>query len=459
MMRTMTLLLYYFRWQRTMFWTTVIGVAATVLGLGLLMLSRAAWGLVAFGAVLAIGFPAAFAGFAFRQLISNRRFALVPDLRRTAALALLLMALLASGAMVIFASIFSQESLGPGDLLRFALFAFSAASASLLISQWLVTRSFGLIGFAVLPIVALRLAVLGGPPATVLLGTPGRLAALSIAGWVWLLVAAKRPTLPRPVAAPRWAGGASTATRQDGSGNYQWSPHWGSGRTPAGTLMRGMPDGWGNRLIAIFIALLSFPVTAWLVMLLIGVPAGDAERNPFNARFFLFVSLLGFATMTSIAMAEWPAGLRRVWLRVGGDRSAAWRAMERMLLGDLLAAALAATVVALVFGLFSNIGPAFLALYVAGCLVAAWVLANIGFWTRAAGWHRLVHAFFFFGLALPCFGVGLYATRNDAPELAFWLVSALAALAIGFRALARRAVLRIDWCAVQPARPVRSPFA
>jgi hypothetical protein len=448
MRRVFATLLYYFCWQRILAWTTGIGLALVVVG-GLIP-PRFGFLPVGFGSVLFAGFPIVFAGIAFREVISNQRFAMVPEFRSYAAAGLLLLALLGSGMTLVFANAIWADIMIV-EPLRVVLFAFFAISAFLLMSQWLVIYSLGLIGFVLLPLVALRLWMFSGPLAGTVLAEPWLLATLAALGWVWLIVATRRRSVPRPLAAPAWENGR-VPDLQGSRGHNQWLPRWGSPASALGTVLRAMPDGVGNRTAFFLMAMLMFPVAMWLVLYLLGAPLADSQRGPFGMGFFLVWSLFGLTTQASAVNREWPARLRYLWLRASGDRAAGWQLLERSLATDLLIVAGLATVMALLFGLISAVDSRYLGLYVAGCVVVTAFASYVGFWTRAANWHALVDAFFWVFIGLTCFGIVAFANGGEKLVRLNWILAVMGALTVVARGLAKRRLALVDWCATRPAQ-------
>jgi hypothetical protein len=190
----------------------------------------------------------------------------------------------------------------------------------------------------------------------------------------------------------------------------------------------------------------------WLFIFLIGAPLSGDGRNPFSAEMFLAFSLIAIVTLSEFTFGEWPARLRFLWLRVGGNRRDGWQRMESALLQDLVILGTTAAVVAILVGLFSSIDNQNLLLYVAGSVVWAVLGAYLSFWMRAANRHKLVHMLISVAMIFLSFAAILYFWDSELPIRIFWVLPILMAFAVLFRALAKRRVLTIDWCAVRPTR-------
>jgi hypothetical protein len=325
----------------------------------------------------------------------------------------------------------------------------------MLLSQWLVIYALGLIGFVVLPLIGLRLFNSDSLVKTFALDAPWLLAAIAVLGWVWLIIAMRRGSVPKPVAPPVWGQNTAPDSGSE-SGQILWLPQWGRPASAVGTFLRGMPDGNANRVASLLMATLAFPVAIWLVLFLIGAPPpGNSQQQGFGIGFFLLWSVFGVTMQSSAINREWPARLRYLWLRAGIDRRAGWQLIERSLLSDMLIIAIIAASIALLFALFSSFEAMYLGLYVVGCVMITAMTTYVGFWTRAANWNELVQGLLMISPILLFFvSLGFFRNR-DAPEALFWLIPILGLLTVLFRTLAKRRMARIDWCAVRPTRLTR----
>jgi hypothetical protein len=452
MKRTFRILLYYFSWQRTMTWTS--GIGAAILLLALIVPTGWRFSVMLFGSVLALAFPCMFAGIAYRQLISNRRFVLVPELRTAGAAALLAFALISS-LMVAVIAVAGRDSMPqdfPLDTRSLTLLAFSLISAYLLLSQWLVVYSLGFIGLFLLPLLALRITIAEDSLSNGLVASPWLMAALAMLGWLWLFVAARAGTLPRSLGAMRWEMGTST---DPSSGTRQWQPSFGPLATAAGTLLRGVRDGWQNRLISTMLALLTFPLAMMVVLWLIGAPMRGGQQDVFQATFFLVWSLVGAALQAELVYREWPARLRLLWLRQAGDRADAWRFVERKLLADVLMIGAVATVIAIAFSFLVAIQLRYLALYVAGCITLPLLGSYFGMLARLLRWHQLIDTLFVVFVVLFLMGNVAFMRAGNSLDKIYWLLPLVLAAIFAVRWLARRKLLKVDWCAVRPVQLLR----
>lgn len=449
MTHALTCCLYYFRCQRIMSWITAIGLILMLSSV--LLQARTSIVVLALGATMAFGFPTMVAGIVFRQLIGNLRFIMVPGFRRAAAGGLFLLVIASTGmTLVVTEAIrsWSPDSVTFSDITIAAL-TFSLISGYVLMSQWLLIYSLGLFALIALPLIVLRASLVDSSILASLTGDFWLLFALALTGWIWLFVTMRGGERPSPVA----TFGSEIGSSGDPNNRPGWRPQFGPVATAAGTLVRGYRDGWQNRLTGILITVLAMPAGLLVVLWLLGQPL-DGRRSA--AGFFLTWSLFGAAAQVPLSIREWPARLRFLWLRQAGDRRAAWQHLERALVRDIAIIAVVSVFVAMSFWILSEIDRTYLLLYVAGCVLLTAVTSYFGFLSRASGWPTGLDVFFgLFAVAL-CF-VPLLLLEDDIANSAYeWLIpSALVALAV-IRMLARRAVLKIDWCVARPVRPARA---
>lgn len=457
MSRLLAVFWYYFSWQRTMARVTIGGLAMIVAGIALerASLSPLSVGLRAFligtGSMLAVVFPVLLAGLAFRHVVARRRFTLLPRYRAFAVMGLMLLALAASGMAFVFVYYMPTTS-NIEDPLAFGLLAFSAISAYLLISQWLIVHPLGLMFFAFVPLVAIRLGVWGNPVLAAELQDPWPFAALALCGWAWFFVAVRKRARLRGLAMPSWGGEVGYAAQ----GNGGWWPQIDPPATSAGTLLRGAGDGWLSRIATELMFVLAFPATLMIVFYVMGMPLSAPEPDPrpiwLAASVFLFLSFYGVSMSSSMVFAEWPARLRYIWLRIAGDRGACWRFLERALFAEAVIVGGITTLVAAAYLVFTEFPSYLLLLYVGGSIVVMFAASYFGFWVRISGRSIVLDVIFLAALVLLVPGVVAFLRSSDSPGGVLWLVPAFGLIGFGFRALARRGFSKMDWCAVRPAR-------
>lgn len=453
MLRLLRTLYCYFAWQAMMRWTTLAGIVLFVLGLSLVP-SRLTppWVTMScfvLGASFALGVPAFIAPFCYRTLISNRRLVIVPNMRRFAAASLLLLAIIVAVTSAAVAHRFALD--GPMQW-HVALFAFAMVSTYFLLSQWLVTRTWGVLAFAFGFLLFPRtVVVIDQSGVTSLAPIVGFVAAVSL-GWVWLLLASISRGAPKPFAT---FARVSMADLNESSARYLWVPQFGAVRSAGGTLMRGMRDGWPNRIVLALVSLLALPGTLFALLFLVGAPPNPNASGSL-APFFLYISIYGLLVQSIMLFSEWPARLRPLWLRIAGNRQAGWNLMERTLFEDTLLIAVISGTVAFAFLTVTSVSAMALVLYVAGCMLVTLLSAYCGFWLRAVGWNRFAQVLFVVGLTIVASVTLIFYLRSGVePEIIARLCVTVAVGTMGFRWIARRRVMRIDWCNVRPMRAIR----
>jgi hypothetical protein len=126
--------------------------------------------------------------------------------------------------------------------------------------------------------------------------------------------------------------------------------------------------------------------------------------------------------------------------------------MERALLKDIvLIGGMAATLAVFVW-LLASTEVRYLLLYVAASVAWAALASYLSFWIRAGNKPRLVHILITLTIIFSCFASVLYLRDSETPHRIFWVLPMLIVLALLFRALGKRRMLTIDWCAVRPSR-------
>jgi hypothetical protein len=448
MMRLLTCFAYYFRGQRILPW--ICGSGAILIALAIFVSGRAAAPLLALGIVFFAGFPILVGGLAFRQLIGNRRVAMVPDMRYFATGALFLLAV-CGAALTGFAA----SSVVPGpSALHVSLLAFAAISLYLVVSQWVFSHRAGALAFILLPFIVLSLGIDNVPIVWEALLVPWAWVALAGLAWLWLAIAVAATALPRKLLVTGSAGSAWGGDAQGRGYSPSLGGPTGDARTgtSAGTLMRGRPDGWRDRWSGTLMIVLLLPVVMSAVFTLMGVPFRSPETRQFGGEFFLLASFFGTCVFPAMIFAEWPIRLRLLWLRVAGDRAGLWRRLERGLWQELLLITANATVIAAAFLVWSDVQRELIWLYVSGAAMFSLTGSYLGFLTRTSGWHSSVQGLLqaFVMLAFLIGSASLW--DSDDPLAVFWLLPLLAILALIFRTLARARFLRMDWCAVRPQR-------
>ena len=445
MTRLLVCFAYFFRGVRILPW--VSGVGLFMIAFEVFMPGNAAGTLVSFGAILFAGFPTLLGGPFYRQLIGNRRMALVPGLRYFATAALFLLAL-CGAALAAFAATQLEPRYDPW---RVGQLAFALISLYLLVSQWLVARPATMIGFVLLPWIAFGLVFSDRNVATESLLVPWAWLSIAGLGWLWLAIAVSRHALAHRWLARRIPG---TAAVSETPGFWQSPDAWldpSSFATAAGTLMRGRGDSWRNRLNGALVMVLLLPAAMSGLVLMLAILGEDTEDPRFGG-IFLGTSFLVVCVLPKALFGEWPARLRLLWLRVAGDRPELWRRTERTLLQEV---ALIVAILLPVAGgilILYDVPRHFVYVYLAGAALGVLTSSYAGFLARISCWGFVGQAALFVVVIMTFTLVGV-ALRNSAePRSVLALLPLLLALALGFRWMARSRFRRMDWCQVRPRR-------
>lgn len=390
-------------------------------------------------------------GVVFRQLVSNRRFSLLPAFRSLAVVALLLVAVIASlvglGLMLLAPAELSRSIAINGALLLFA-----TASGFLLLQQILCTTRIGFV-FQVVMFIALFNAPWRAPELVSVLLEPAPFMVLAaLLGWVWLWLAVRnRSNLAGPNQFQRVDNWGNQPANQWGG---TWSLNLGGRANPFGSLLRGNRDSLANRVGMLGILQLGIPLI-WILISSYTIPRRGS--NPFvGPEVFLLVSYFGIVMILPTFVTEWPARLKLLWLRSGGERRDLWQLLERSLWNDIGIIALVAAVLAPLCLRYTSVQPALVIVYASGTIAAVAAACYIGFWFRARS-NSLTIIYFAMNLAWMLLLVGVVTTYGALGAYAlFWFVVFYSAVALVFRTLARNRLLTIDWCAVRPNRRQRT---
>lgn len=448
MKRILVCFAYYFRGQRILRW--VCGFGAILVALGLLASDRDAATLLALGSVFLAGFPILVGGLAYRQLVGNRRTALVPALRQFATGGLFLLALCGAAlAGIVAAASGSAQATGSVSQL-----AFAAISLYLIVSQWMIAHRRATLAIVFLLFLILHLSLFGDPVFLQRLFVPWAWVAIASLSWLWLATTVSGKAQPL-----RWLGAAQVhvnAAKESAPSKIWPARYSGNGivmmATAAGTLMRGSGDSWVNRFRGALLIVLLFPVTMAAFLTLVSLLPRNHETQAPTDMLFLALSLVGVLCFPTAFFSEWPVRLRLLWLRAAGDRRALWRRLERTMLKEVLLIAAIVTCVACGYLLWSDVARELVYFYLSGAVLAALAGSYLGFCARICGWHPIGGGLAFLALILVLLTAGAVLQNSGIPFAIFGLLPALATLALGLRALACSRFRRMDWCKIRPIR-------
>lgn len=413
-------------------------------------LSRAQ--LIMFGNILII-MPVMWSASVFRQLVSNRRLTMVPGFRRSAFLAFLLVPIVVSGLGILgdAAQHMADSVSFPSESLILPAMTFTLISAFLLTAQWSCTLRRGLLiqlGAFVVVINALAfnveltmsMAIVGARS----FGWP----TAALLGWAWLYYTLRqRAVLAAPV--PSQSMERLSGSFSDSTG--LWQSNFGKPAGPDGTIMLGISDSLANRVWQACIWVLALGTLFVAFNLIVRSPMLGSREAGIGPLFIAF-SFMTVGTLAPLAVAEWPARMRFIWLRAGGDRAGFWSRLDRSLLMQSLIVAGVAGAATMLLMATTDTDSDLLLVYAAGCAVALPFGAYLLFWLRIRGLNVNMFSFIFLSVWLMLFWTIFLLYRSFGTPSLIALVIALAALALTCRSLACRQFLAIDWCNVRPVR-------
>jgi len=446
------ILAFYFSWHWSVLLFAVPGVALLLVGVPIGLLASN-WP-VAVAGVFVLAFPVIWTAAVFRELVGNRRLALVPGFRTRAAAALFVIGLAGAGAGAIVSAANAGDTGIPAPGVS-ALLGYALVSTFLLLGQWLCTLRAGILLQLVLVGIAMRIALGGSDFAAI-----GGLEAVALAGtatlaWFWLFRFVRRHgDLAGPNAAQRVD---SMSGSRGVMASFEWIPaiNTGSLADPIGTLMRGGSNSLANRLIGGLARVVGTAVFMLLWMTLL-TPQHTDESPAALGELFLIVSFIFAAAGTPILLSEWPLRLRYLWLRSPGDRGRLWYSLERKLYEEVGITAVIAILAASCLVAFVDVPPMLALAYVAGCAVVLPFSAYCAFSARMAGQSMATVSFVLMigGIFGAQIIVGLY--RGAGTTGLFALLPVVLLFGWLARRAARRRFLSADWCAVRPTRGRRA---
>lgn len=449
MKSVLALFCYFLFWQRILRWTFAAGVLLSLAGALWYMLAEPEplqGLLVLLGAVLMWLFPVLLSGAMFRQLISNSRMALLPQLRLKAGLALLVLTLLASSWLTAALGLTKHGLQGSA----FAI-SFCAGSAFLLLGQWWLSQRWGAALYWLFIVACSQIwqlpIIRNGmqQPNTVPV-----LLTIAIAGWLALFY-----WLVRARGIRRLQMTFNQFTEKDGVTQMGVPPllmrlSVAGTRSPINTLLLGGYYNLVNRIGLQIFLYAAFPLTMVLISILPalgkGKPLPSVMANP---DALLAMGLYG-GFVAGFFGREWLARARYLWLRSPGDRAGLWTRLETLTRTDLAVSVGVSTGYA---------GGVWLLTEVAVEHALWFVLLNCScmlFYTYLSQFLRLRQ----FGIAVHLVLAGVSLALVVAAlamvylHTIIWpvavLVSLFLATSLLLRQRARLRFLQIDWCQIRP---------
>jgi len=475
MRRALSILWYYFTWYRLLAWSSGLGLALLAAAVVVFFIINPdgpypwdpyklyPWGLSIYAWFFLLCVPYLFSPAAFRQLLSNRRIALVPWIQVSAGIALFLMTVLLTCLPPL-----SFVLLAPDYYVRMVrafspntpLMIFIIGSAySLVMQKILPLRNFGLIAAVIFRRIFILLSQYGEVVGGVITDPLFLLAATGtcILGWIGSLVVLSRVYLLRPtaaqgsVAAEGWF--SATATSMDLGWSSRRFP--GGVATPAGTLLLGYPDGTLIRIKRVLDVSVMSPLLCSLFMYLVWNREYLAES--IIPRIFLAISLMATVSV-SMDAGELAARIRCLWLRHGGDRPALWHYLEGRLLRNFALYFTGTVAICIAMLAFTGLpGPLvlfYLVVTTCGSLFCAYLSLGmkINHWPYIAVVISIILTLsvIIVSSMLVLLGQGYYSGFLISPTVLYGCIpGGFLVLALLLRGYARRGFLGIDWLEVK----------
>ena len=402
--------------------------------------------LMAFGSGIALLFPVMLMPLAFRQLISGRHVAMVPNLRRLAGASLLLLCMLITLWCALLAVL--NQHAQPVPLI---ILLFSVITGYWLLVQWMLRHKWSAVASWLVLILLVQLpgnkaAVAWAMGATV----NGLLLLLSVAAW---LVFARWLHQTRLIHMPRFVMDQLQNPELHQQQHQAWLDgklSFGSSRSASGSVLRGAYDNWRNRLSLQFLAFFLFPVLLNVIFEVLDYSHGSKrQRSGLSTDSWLSMGVFG-STMISFYTREWLARTRLLWLRGAGDRRQIWQRVQRMTQQETLITLL---ISGLYFGLVAGLSD--VSVVLAGavtvlCTSAVWFSVNVGHLARLRGWSWVAAVAQMVLLILLLMATVAMAQQRSQPLLPVAVAAAFAVLGTLAAEAGKRRFVRVDWCQLRP---------
>jgi hypothetical protein len=427
----------------TLFWVTWIGVVLILAGIVLEMyFGRMGLVPMLFGYVIGLVLPFVAAITEGQSLITNRRLWLVPGLRLRVGIALLLLAVIVSGAPPLATAIYLPSKFD--SLLGLRLFAISSAGVWIILrlaaGMRVATTFVVLMACLVLPRYARGFMTALWFDSTVTLVLFG----VACAGWLYgLYRLAVRPFAP--------AQRVMSPTKVPRQASFQRPEHL----EPAEYSMLGRSARWPARLLFVPLGLSLSLLGCLLLWLPFGYLASSRQSAPpwqllvGTAPFLALFIALGFSLQSS----ELAARGRLIWLRHGGDRRSLWRLTETLVLVDMLGAILFVVLMSLAVAAVQLVDALPPVSFIQIGMSSMLLLTYVNLAGRVAAWSEvaIVLADVFFAVV-----IGVAFLSNSIPDALVTLIAIVLSLVV--RLIALREFTAIDWHRVRPRSIVRIPY-
>ncbi|HEX4910971.1 MAG TPA: hypothetical protein VFV64_09430 [Permianibacter sp.] len=443
------LCLYLMFWQRILRGLFIFGVCLILPGsLWSLLNPSSAGGLVlmSVGTGIALLFPVMLIPLAFRQLLSGRHIALVPNLRGLAGISMFFLCLLVTLWLALLLELGRHA-----NPVAMTILLFSTVSGYWLVAQWLQNYKMGAVAIWILIVVVAQVpsnkALVAWAMATEVSIALLALSMLAWLGFAWWL---RHARLIR-------ASAYLINQLHNPELSQQQHQSWLDGklsfsgiRTASGSVLRGAYDNWRNRLLLHFLSFFLFPVLFNTMFEVQDVISGNTrQREWLSANAWLTLGVFG-SCMISFYTREWLARTRLLWLRSGGDRHHIWQRVSRMTQQETLIALLISALYFGLVGAITDLGYAMAGATALLCTSAVWFSVYAGHLARLRAWSWVSAIAMMILLMIVLIVTIAVAQRQSKLWLPVVVAVALLMLGSLIAKACKRQFERVDWCQLRP---------
>ena len=381
----------------------------------------------------------------FRTLLANKRLGLVPGFYLSAGIAVLLFTLVTSVYYQAMTLLLGLESLAPGTVLFFFIFASGYMTYTQLVMTSKYSPYFMMAGTLFITYILFIIATQTGLAFVTTYDSAILTAALlALAGWCW--------TLYYVATHDRYSPARSIFMPCGDKESFQgvWNRHdrHPLSSTTSGTLLLGLPDGLYPQLHGGVLWIMVFPGAMALMFVLMNALVPGNPMPPATWSFLVASGFLGGCC--TMANGEFAARSRLLWLRYGSDRGMLWRHMEKVLLRNWSCVYASALLIAILAAALSLFAGDVILNYLLFIPVCAFFMLYLSLASRITGLPAILKAVIF----MVCMVLVIWAVSRRASNGHFYALNALEVImvlaGILLRTIARNSFLNIDWYQVRP---------
>lgn len=435
------LLLYYFRWRSILTGVAVLG--ALLLGFGLSVSAvnlRAGYGFGMLGYLLGLAMPYFLAPVGLRCLLRNRALAQVPGLPLRAGQALLVLTVIVAVVPVLLRLLVNLHA----NAVSLAALIFIMASLYSFAMYLILPSRYMPWWFSLTPLVLIGTSARFKLHPSALLDYPMVLTATLLAtavAWALLLYQLAHTRKFEPL-----YSSTATSYTQHHTLQHAFGPLAGAlrGHTVAvASLLFAYPASTVVRYVNVVGFVLLQPIIAVLATQLLGTGNKPSWVTQHPVQIYLLFSLF-MGSIASLNQGELSARARLLWLRLAGTRTTLWQHLERELWVNLLILSATLLAISIVAVLLDPTIP-YLGHYTLLVMACNAYFLYFQLCSRLYHWPSLLQGFVLLATSLVVIGATIIALRTPGFSVLSLLESGLVLSAAGFRLLARRRFLGVDW--------------